>query len=359
MHATFIHKKNGFSKEDLEHPQSLDEHAEIKLLSTKAYPTQSDAIFDFDNRLNKVKDEQRGRYAILMHNAELCSAAHTVILVLSESKGSFSSITGQNPFYQNAIVPKRSSINNNAAYKLNGTMHSQLLGMLDRSLFDKKLLARYELNDVQQENLYEFQHTTFGQESYMTRMEVVRLIKNTLSFVRLPWIDVYFMKDGNAAFFKLSLTDGTTLDEGNLPDEEQPELALNTPEDDNPTLYAISDTPPEAITIDKLSVHFPESWAMNPQIILHELAHYICFMLGLNVPFYKNRSQLDPDTFTLAFSSHGKLYCTILAELFIKFMYLKREDFYLQMDKFGVCYYKIDRLDERLLYKALKEDFES
>jgi len=360
MNATFVYNKKGFDKSELVHPREGTEPTSIKKLSTKKYESQLFAIFDFESRLEKVQNDKKGHYAILMHHSETIEAAVNVVLVTSKSKGNFDTSTHENPFYRNSIKPKRNSIFNNTTFKLNGSMHSQFFGMLDKSAFDQKLLERYTLNDIQKDNIYDFQQSNFEYKSVMSRIEVVRLVRNVLSSVKLPWIDVYFMPDGDAACFKFTSSSGTKQNPDDEPEDnpEQEVLPLENSTEDNPLLKPIDMERLESITINKLSLHLPETWALNKDTVTHELAHYICFMLGLNVLFYNKRASLDRDLFTLIFSSHGKLFCTIFAQLLIRFCYIDKEELYTTLDKHGVSYYKVERLDEPLLYAAIKKEFE-
>lgn len=360
MHATFAYNKSGFDKSELAHPLEGEEPTTIKKLSTKQYGSQTEAIFDFESRLTKVQNDKREHYAILLHTSETIEATPNVILVTSVTHGSFDAITCENPFYRNSVKPKRNTMFNETVFKLNGSMHSQFFGMLDKSAYDQKLMERYQLNDIQVDNLYEFQQQSFEYKSVMSRIEVVRLVRNILSFVKLPWIDIYFMPDGDAAYFAVEMGEGQVFkpDEEPEGDPEQHTLTLEEAPETNPFLKPIDMEALESITINKLSLHLPETWALNRDTVIHELSHYICFMVGLNVPFYKNKDNLDRDLFTLVFSSHGKLFCTIFAQLLMRFCYIDKKQLYNTLDKHGVSYYEVDRFDESLLYNAIKKEFD-
>ena len=360
MQATFVYHKAGFEKGMFIHPSEEGQKCPLKKLSTKNYPSQLEAMTDFDFRLRKVSDSKRILYTILMHTCEDIEQAEKVFWVMSSAAGNFNVVTVDNPFYRNSVKPKRSTATNDTTYAMNGTMHSQLFGMLDRTAYDQKLLARYQLNDIQKDNVYGFQQDNFDYISNMSRIQVMWLIRNVLSYIKLPFIEVYFMPDGDSAFFKLNMGDDGKFSPDDEPEDggEQEVLPLDDDSGANPLLQPINMEMPEAITIDKLSLHLPETWAMNRDTVLHELAHYICFMLGLNVPFYNDKSKYDKDLFTLVFSSHGKLFCTIFAQLLLKFCYIEKKDLYATLDKHGVCYYKVERLDEALLYKSIKKEFD-
>ena len=358
MQATFVFHQAGINKDIFVHPSEDAEVCTLKRFATKSYPNQLEAMTDFDVRLKKVKNSKRILYSILMHTSETIEQSEKVFWVMSITPGNYDIVTVDNPFFRNAIKAKRNTSVNETTYKMNGTMHSQLFGMLDKTAYDQKLLARYQLNDVQQDNIYGFQQNNFEYKSTMSRIQVMRLIKNVVSFAKLPFIDVYFMPDGDAAFFQLSMANEGALNPDEAPEDSAEQEVLPLEGDgSNPLLQPVNMEMPEAITIDKLSLHLPETWAMNMSAVLHELAHYICFMLGLNVPFYNDKSKYDKDLFTLVFSSHGKLYSTIFAQLLIKFCYIEKDNLYAELDKHGVCYYKVDRLDEALLYKAIKKEF--
>ena len=151
-------------------------------------------------------------------------------------------------------------------------MHSQFFGMLDKSAFDQKLLERYTLNDIQKDNIYDFQQSNFEYKSVMSRIEVVRLVRNVLSSVKLPWIDVYFMPDGDAACFKFTSSSGTKQNPDDEPEDnpEQEVLPLENSTEDNPLLKPIDMERLESITINKLSLHLPETWALNKDTVTHE-----------------------------------------------------------------------------------------
>lgn len=359
MQATFVYHKAGFEKDAFLNPSEEGEKCPLKKLSTKPYPSQLEAMTDFDYRLGKVPNAKRILYTILMHTSEIIEQAEKVFWVMSPNPGNFDVVTVDNPFYRNSVKPKRSMITNETTYAINGTMHSQLFGMLDKTAYDQKLLTRYQLNDVQKDNIYGFQRGCFENISNMSRIQVMRLMKDVLSYVKLPFIDVYFMPDGDAAFFKLAMGADGELNPDEIPDDanEQAVLPIEVVAN-NPLLQPINMEMPEVITIDKLSLHLPETWAMNKDTVLHELSHYISFMLGLNVPFYNDKNKYDKDLFALVFSSHGKLFSTIFAQLLIKFCYIDKDDLYTTLDKHGVCYYKVDRLNEALLYKSIKKEFE-
>lgn len=359
MHATFAYNKSGFIKAELTHPFEGEEPTTIKKLSTKRYDSQTSAIFDFEDRLKKVQNDKRKSYAILLHASETIESAINVIVVTSLEHGNFDAVTCQNPFFTNATKPKRNMLFNDTTFKLNRTMHSQLFGMLDKSAYDQKLMERYKIDDIQVDNLYEFQLQFFEQKSVMSRIEVVRLMRNALSYVKLPWIDLYFMEKGDA-YFALSMGDGDKIKQGEPqePDPDQYTIPLEGDSNDNPLLKPIDMEAMESITINKLSLHIPETWAMNRDTLLHEISHYYCFMAGLNIPFYNKRSTLDRDLFTLIFSSHGKLFCTVLAQMLIQFCHVDRKQLYHNLDKHGVSYYKVARLDEPLLYSAIKKEFD-
>tara|TARA_R110001583_G_scaffold85368_2_gene223689 strand:+ start:868 stop:1974 length:1107 start_codon:yes stop_codon:yes gene_type:complete len=360
MQATFVYYKAGFEKELFVHQSEGTEACPLTKLSTKSYESQLDAMTDFDARLGKVTNSKRILYTILMHTSEEIEHAERVFWVMSPAPGCFDTITVDNPFYRNSIKPKRNVSIKETTFAMNGTMHSQLFGMLEKTAYDQKLLARYQLDDIQVDNIYGFQQDNFEPISSMSRVQVVRLVRDVLSYIKLPWISIYFMPDGDAAFFKLAMSDGDdhTPDDDYEDSAEQKVLPLDDNVSANPLLQPINMEMPEAITINKLSLHLPETWAMNKDTVLHELSHYICFMLGLNVPFYNDKTKYDNDLFTLIFSSHGKLFCTIFAQLLIKFCYLKKDALYTTLDKHGVCYYKIERLDEAALYKSIKAEFD-
>jgi len=362
MHATFVFNKSGLDKLDLVHPIEGQEPTRVKQLATKGYNSQVDAMFDFEKRIEKIQNDKRGCYAILLHTTANIESAENVILVKSLKKGSFDTITTQNPFFRNSVKPKRNILFKDTAFQLTRSMHSQLFGMLDKSAFDQKLMERYSLNDIQKDNIYGFQQKHFEPKSVMSREQVLRLVRNVLSSMNLPWIDLYFLEDGDAAFFAVNMGEGKKFKTDEEPDDdndpEQGVIPLEADPNDNPLLNPIDMEIPDSITINKMSLHLPETWALNQDVIVHELAHYYCFMAGLNVPFFNKRHSFDPDTFTLVFSSHGKLFCTVFAHLLMRFCYIDKVDLYNTLDVHGVSYYKIDRLDEKLLFDCVKKEFE-
>jgi len=70
------------------------------------------------------------------------------------------------------------------------------------------------------------------------------------------------------------------------------------------------------------------SWAMNAPVLLHELSHYITFMLPTEYKINKGKVHLNYNTYSLIFAGHGALYMAVFSRVLIDFYYVKEESLY-------------------------------
>jgi len=251
------------------------------------------------------------------------------------------------PVMRNVVSTNLMSAQNSPA------MQSLLFAMIDIFSADHEWLKTFKLKDPQAETLYQWERENLNQVVNITPINMTEMMQNVLSVYRLPWIGLKFIDTGNSCSFSVKTTKGELL---SSPDGEEPEGAwdwLHTISEKN--FARAKDVYQGCISIQKMDLTFVLSWGLTYEILLHELAHYIAFVLDTPYRLNMGKVPLSFNEYKDIFSGHGALYIGIFVFLLSKFLHYKADELYSSLDSADLKYVVVKQLSVNGITQAIAE----
>jgi hypothetical protein len=326
--------------------QAIDKEWEFTAIKTLKYNKVYSALKSYKSFVcnEKVKSSDN-EYGMMIHKTPFIKQSREVQLVYTEdTSGSVIQENIANPLW-NKIDGVKRNISRSGEIELQGSMalQSQLFAMLDSTSSDQKWMDRFRLKDHQQNTIYQWQDEVFNRSNDMSPIEMQRLATRVCRHARIPNVPIRFKEKGNACMFAISHSGGSSSHEGDKKDDKPDWSWLNTAEEDTfQTLGELNVSP--RIKISSMHLEMVMSWAMNNVILLHELAHYIHFLMP--TPYRLNRGpyRLTFDEYEEIFAGHGSSYMAIFVRLLIDFGMYKEDALYESLDEAGIWWFPIEKL---------------
>lgn len=230
-------------------------------------------------------------------------------------------------------------------------MQSQLFAMLNLNSADQKWIDRYTLEDFQQNEVYSWQDANLPAENNLNPSQVVLLSNNVLRYAKLPNLMIKFEHDVNSCSF--SVNSGLVVKKDTI--NPLPWL-VNSDEETYQRIGSFEKSP--KIKISDMVLSFSLDWGMTEPIVLHELSHYIAFILPTAYRLNKGKVPLTINMYTEIFSSHGSLFMAIFSFLLVRFHNVNRKSLYNSMDEDNIKYFHLDGLTLEDFEKALDKHAE-
>lgn len=314
------------------------------VIKKTTFPSQVDAIIAFE-KLSKHKNFVE-TWVLIMHSKSDFIDCENIVETSFTSTGGLTNQFIQNPMFRLKVRPQRNRRLHNSFDPTAGR-HAQLLSMLDMSGRDEGIMSEFKLNDEQKDDVYAFHDAIWPKTNttMLTTHETVMLVRNVLSYCGIPWIQLNFIDKGESCYFSVS-TD-------KAPKKETGGPAHTYREDDH--LEDISPSQDVIIDMEGLSLNLLETWGMQIDIILHELAHYITFITPIPLRFTDACTQMTQKDYAVIFSGHGILYATVLFHLLEKFHYCDRKWLRRQAVVHNIEFEYVNNLDPITLSNAIKD----
>jgi hypothetical protein len=326
-------------------------------LSKRSFNSQSAAMFSLSKLVSHPYYlANKGGVGMLLHPSVDLAETQRVELLRLTGAGKISHVTIENPFWTGLTPPKRNLKTHTLHTAVSGAMQSQLFAMLEGSGGDSRWMARYTLEDPQVDEVYHFQREILPTENCAGKDELITLMKNVLNYVKLPWIILEFKAEGKACFFSIQVKGAEAITPDKDDGSEEELGAWSWLHDlDNDNYETIGEKPPEPISIGGMRLVIIAEWAMNPYVLLHELAHYITFCLPTPYQLNKGEETLSFNQYEQIFSSHGTLYCSVFAHLLTKFMYVDPDWLYETLTDQKIDFFPIKRFDTPQITRDLTQ----
>lgn len=225
-------------------------------------------------------------------------------------------------------------------------MQSQLFAMLDVSNADQKWIDRYVLEDYQQNEVYDWQSENLPRENNLSPHQMATLCNMVLRYAKLPNLLINFKENIDSCHF--SVNSGIAINKKQL--NPLPWL-IESDKDTFQKIGTIDDSP--RIKISDMELTFSLDWGMNETILLHEIAHYISFIVPTSYRLNRGKINLSLDMYTKIFSSHGALFMASFAFLLIRFHNVKKESLYQSLNENNIDHFELDGLSLENFEKAL------
>jgi hypothetical protein len=246
-----------------------------------------------------------------------------------------------NPSWAGRNPVKRNLAMQGLTYDVSGAMQSQLFAMLDASGSNSRWMQSFSLKDKQQKEMYQWQKEYFEGKNVMSAWEMVDLMKNVLNDARLPWIKLEFTESGNACMFAISSSDGKMINQEGSDKKENGVWDWLQKMDDIQYEKVGEIDKGYKIRISDMKLIMVMDWAMSPEILLHELAHYISFCHPTPYRLNKGELKLSFSQYEDIFCGHGSAYMAVFSRLLIDYMYLDEAHLQDSIQAAGLSYFPI------------------
>jgi hypothetical protein len=327
---------------------------EIVPLKTIAVKNEYKALQCFNDLLLK-RQIHHDKHAILIHEQASVSSPMEVRIAYFKDK-SLHVKRIVNPLYRGVIGVKRSTSRAGLEVDVNSAMQSQLFAMLDSSGGDSPLNSHFSIKDTQKEAFYKWEDKAFFNDQFIAPREMVTLAKNILSVARLPWINIDFKLKGDSCHFSLSTPSGTS----SVDVAPKKASGSSTRAQQNATDFyefiGDSGEKPFRLSISNLRLTFITSWGLTEHILIHEIAHYISFMMPTPYLIGTGPEKINQKEYDLLFSGHGMLYVSIFTRLMIDFCNINNNSIYQSLDDDGIRYFKIKNLKPEHITNTITEN---
>jgi len=324
--------------------RSIDSELDITPIKELQYNNVISAMRSFSEFIAKIITvSQKERYGLLIrHNKDLRSTRECNLTQYID--GTLSTRYIINPLWSGHNGAMRNTTTQGMNFSITPALQSQMFALLEGSTSDSKWMQQFKLKDKQQEDMYDWQAAHFPSKNSMNTWDMINLMKNVLNVARLPWITLEFVNNSKACAFSISEEGGKVIvaGGGNEAPREGWEWLQNTSEDNFEIVGELDKSP--RIKISGMKLTMALEWAMTPQLLLHEIAHYIAFCLPTPYRLNRGEKKMSFLEYEGVFSGHGALYMAIFSKLLIDFMYIKREPLYRSIQESGLECFEIKSL---------------
>lgn len=221
----------------------------------------------------------------------------------------------------------------------------QLYAMLDLYQGDEMMTSKTAtIRDVHATSLYQWESTAYKARSVLGVMEMERFIRNVLNFAGIPYIRLCFVEDAKSCSFSFKGKSSGKPDKKSG-DDGLPSHDWLTQSDES-LFDNMSHDPGKLskISITDLELTFPLSWGMCREIALHEVGHYIAFLLPVIHKMNRGPEPLSYAEYSTVFAGHGALYCAIYLFLLHHFNIFDKRSLYFNFAKTDIPFFVIESL---------------
>lgn len=323
---------------------SMTVNGEITPLKTLPFKNQVALAHKAKSLFGKLDPK---RYALLRHN-DKDPGRYRDIEFIQCLEGRIKATRAENPLWRHASVPMRRKNTPHYEFDITLSAQSQLFAMLEGNNADNILKAQFGINDYQQQQMYDWEDKVLGTGNTIPLTEIISLTRKVLMEPRLPPIGIHIKTGLSASKFMLSSRAGDTLSIDNKEksgkDGDSLRDLIQSPSKSTYERMEAGTTQPFKLSLSQLSLHFAADWALSPQVVIHELCHYVAFCLP--TPYLLNRGpvKMSWDDYQTLFAGHGAVWSGIYFRALIDYAYCNESQLYQSAEEHGLLFIKTSTL---------------
>ncbi|MBE8232585.1 MAG: hypothetical protein HAW67_02530 [Endozoicomonadaceae bacterium] len=241
-----------------------------------------------------------------------------------------------NPAYT-AERPKVNALVQNTSNRVISSRTQQLFAMLDILKSESSLINMFRIEDVQQAAVYEFHEIHWPKKNSPTLSyhEANILIRNVLTHANLPLIETTIEENFGKCCFRIKKINKDDY--------------FETKKDVFQFIDEVDVMP--QIRFNNMCLIFDADWGLQPDIILHELSHFISFMTPISETACNDLKKQS--YFDLFFGGHGVLYSSVLFYLLEKFMHLDEQWLKEEFNTLRINYIPLENLEVQAINNSI------
>lgn len=323
---------------------SLEVDAEVTCLKTQAFSNQ----VELSHKALALFKKVGGRHYVLFRHNDKDPAMYRDIEIIQYVEGRLKATRVHNPLWRHSAPPMRRKSSPHQDFDITLSSQSQLFAMLESNNGDDILKAQFGINDYQQDQMYAWEDAALGGGNSLSVQEIINLARRVLMEPRLPPIGIQLRSGMSASKFMLSSKGGKSMsidnESGDGDDGESLRSLIQEPSKGTYEKMEAATSQPFKLGLSQLSLHFAADWALSPQVVIHELSHYITFCLPS--PYQLNRGpiRMSWDDYQTLFAGHGAVWSGIYFRALIDHAYFKADQLYQNAEEAGLLFIKTPTL---------------
>lgn len=338
----------------------LDARAEntgwdFKILTKRQYENTVDAQESFRELLQKPPFQDKPlNIGVFLHKSAAMQEFQVLTLLHSNDKRRVLTSKIYNPLWYEVKKPimRHVTASNLMSAKNNMAMQSLLFAMIDIYAADKEWMAEFSLKDEQAETLYNWEHENLNQVKNISPMNMAEMMHNILAVYTLPWIALKFIDKGDACSFAVSTDKSSALKSPSSGAAEGEWDWLHKSSERN--FARARDVFTGSLSIKSMSLNFVLTWGLSYEILIHELSHYIAFVMDTPYRLNVGERPLSFNEYKDIFAGHGALYIGIFSFLLIKFLHYNEVELHQSLDNSGLSYVVVKELSPVGITRAIE-----